>query len=135
MKVSTKTRASKKGKAGIDPIDAVLRDVRAGKPVIVVDDAERENEGDLILAAEKATSESVNFMMRFGRGLICAPITNERAARLGLNRMVLDNRESFKTDFTVSVDASHGVTTGISAEDRARTIRLLANPKSMPGDL
>src|SRR5271155_4241007 len=131
----TTTHAPKKTKAGIDSIDAVLRDIRAGKPVIVVDDAERENEGDLILAAEKATAESVNFMMRFGRGLICAPITNERAARLGLNRMVLDNRESFKTDFTVSVDATHGVTTGISAEDRAKTIRILANPKSLPGDL
>jgi 3,4-dihydroxy 2-butanone 4-phosphate synthase/GTP cyclohydrolase II len=135
MKASAPKRAPKKVRAGIDSIDAVLRDVRAGRPVIVVDDAERENEGDLILAAEKATAESVNFMMRFGRGLICAPITNERAARLGLNRMVLDNRESFKTDFTVSVDASEGVSTGISAEDRARTIRLLADPKSMPGDL
>ena len=69
---------------GFDSIDAVLRDIRAGKPVIVVDDADRENEGDLILAAEKATAESINFMMRFGRGLICAPITNERAAQLGL---------------------------------------------------
>ncbi|HEV3270783.1 MAG TPA: bifunctional 3,4-dihydroxy-2-butanone-4-phosphate synthase/GTP cyclohydrolase II [Candidatus Methylacidiphilales bacterium] len=135
MKAPAKQPASKKIKAGIDSIDSVLRDIRAGRPVIVVDDAERENEGDLILAAEKATAESVNFMMRFGRGLICAPITNERAARLGLNRMVLDNRESFKTDFTVSVDATHGVTTGISAEDRAKTIRLLADPKSLPGDL
>jgi 3,4-dihydroxy 2-butanone 4-phosphate synthase / GTP cyclohydrolase II len=135
MKASAPKRAPKKVRAGIDSIEAVLRDIRAGKPVIVVDDAERENEGDLILAAEKATAESVNFMMRFGRGLICAPITNDRAARLGLNRMVLDNRESFKTDFTVSVDASHGVATGISAEDRAKTIRLLADPKSQPGDL
>jgi 3,4-dihydroxy 2-butanone 4-phosphate synthase/GTP cyclohydrolase II len=133
MKVSAKKRATKK--TGIDSIDAVLRDIRAGKPVIVVDDAERENEGDLILAAEKATAESVNFMMRFGRGLICAPISNERAAKLGLNRMVLDNRESFKTDFTVSVDATRDITTGISAEDRAKTIRLLADPKSQPGDL
>jgi len=122
-------------KAGFDSIESVLRDIRAGKPVIVVDDADRENEGDLILAAEKATAESVNFMMRFGRGLICAPISMERAARLGLNRMVLDNRESFKTDFTVTVDATQGITTGISAEDRAKTIRLLANPKSRPGDL
>jgi 3,4-dihydroxy 2-butanone 4-phosphate synthase/GTP cyclohydrolase II len=121
--------------AGFDSIESVLRDIRAGKPVIVVDDADRENEGDLILAAEKATAASVNFMMRFGRGLICAPITNERAATLGLSRMVLDNRESFKTDFTVSVDATHDITTGISAGDRAKTIHLLANPKSRPGDL
>jgi 3,4-dihydroxy 2-butanone 4-phosphate synthase/GTP cyclohydrolase II len=135
MKASASKSASQKKPAGIDTIDAVLRDVRAGKPVIVVDDAERENEGDLVLAAEKATAAGINFMMRFGRGLICTPITNDRAARLGLNRMVLDNRESFKTDFTVSVDATQGVTTGISAEDRAKTIRILANPKSAPGDL
>jgi 3,4-dihydroxy 2-butanone 4-phosphate synthase/GTP cyclohydrolase II len=131
MKTATPART----KTGFDSIEAVLRDVRAGKPVIVVDDADRENEGDLILAAEKATAASVNFMMRFGRGLICTPITMERAATLGLNRMVLDNRESFKTDFTVSVDATEGISTGISAEDRAKTIRLLANPKSRPGDL
>ena len=131
----SKARPGKIKKTGIDSIDAVLRDIRAGKPVIVVDDAERENEGDLVLAAEKATARSVNFMMRFGRGLICTPITNERAARLGLNRMVLDNRESFKTDFTVSVDAMKGVTTGISADDRFKTIRILADPKSKPGDL
>jgi 3,4-dihydroxy 2-butanone 4-phosphate synthase/GTP cyclohydrolase II len=139
MKVSStqkpKRRSVKKARTGIDSVDAVVRDVRAGRPVIVVDDAERENEGDLVLAAEKATAESINFMMRFGRGLICAPITTERAARLGLNRMVLDNRESFKTDFTVSVDGTHGVTTGISAEDRAKTIRLLGSAKSLPGDL
>ena len=137
MKASVKKRAPRKavGKTGIDSIDAVLADIRAGKPVIVVDDAERENEGDLIMAAQKATAQSVNFMMRFGRGLICAPITNERAAKLGLNRMVLDNRESFKTDFTVSVDATRDITTGISADDRAKTIRLLADPKSQPGDL
>ena len=134
-KPAPKKNSAGKSKSGIDSIDAVLRDIRAGKPVIVVDDAERENEGDLILAAEKATAESINFMMRFGRGLICAPITNERAARLGLNRMVLDNRESFKTDFTVSVDATNDITTGISAEDRAKTIRILADPKSQPGDL
>jgi len=135
MKARAKKSAPSKRKPAIDSIDSVLRDIRAGKPVIVVDDAERENEGDLILAAEKATAESINFMMRFGRGLICAPITNERASRLGLNRMVLDNRESFKTDFTVSVDATNDITTGISAEDRAKTIRLLANPKSQPRDL
>jgi 3,4-dihydroxy 2-butanone 4-phosphate synthase/GTP cyclohydrolase II len=131
MKTAKKPRVA----AGFDSIESVLRDIRAGKPVIVVDDADRENEGDLILAAEKATAASVNFMMRFGRGLICAPITNERAAALGLSRMVLDNRESFKTDFTVSVDAMAGVTTGISAGDRAKTIHLLADPKSRPGDL
>ena len=141
MKASVNKSAPKKKSArqkissGIDSIESVLRDIRAGKPVIVVDDADRENEGDLVLAAEKATAKSINFMMRFGRGLICAPITSDRAAKLGLNRMVLDNRESFKTDFTVSVDATHDITTGISADDRAKTIRLLADPKSQPRDL
>ena len=134
MKV-VKKKPQKKSSQAPDPIEEVIREVRAGRPVIVVDDADRENEGDLILAAEKATAQNINFMMRFGRGLICAPITQDRATRLGLSRMVLDNRESFKTDFTVSVDATQGITTGISAEDRARTIRLLANPKSQPRDL
>jgi 3,4-dihydroxy 2-butanone 4-phosphate synthase/GTP cyclohydrolase II len=135
MKASSKPRAAKRTTAGIDPIESVLRDVRAGRPVIVVDDAERENEGDLILAGEKATPASINFMVRYGRGMICAPITVERAAKLGLNRMVLDNRESFKTDFTVTVDAAEGVTTGISAADRARAVRILADPNSQPRDL
>jgi 3,4-dihydroxy 2-butanone 4-phosphate synthase/GTP cyclohydrolase II len=121
-KTAVRKPAPKKTRAGIDSIDDVLRDIRAGKPVIVVDDAERENEGDLVLAAEKASAESVNFMMRFGRGLICAPITSERAARLGLNRMVLDNRESFKTDFTVSVDATENITTGIHPHPRRSPI-------------
>jgi 3,4-dihydroxy 2-butanone 4-phosphate synthase / GTP cyclohydrolase II len=137
-KKASKKRATQTIKSGIDSIDsidAVLRDIRAGKPVIVVDDADRENEGDLIIAAEKATAENINFLVTYGRGMVCAPITQERAAKLGLNRMVLDNRESFKTDFTVTVDAANGITTGISAEDRAKTIRLLANPKSVPGDL
>ncbi len=120
---------------GIDTVEEVLHDLRAGKPVIVTDDADRENEGDLVIAAELATAESINFMMRFGRGLICAPVTHERADKLGLSRMVADNRESFKTDFTISVDAREGITTGISAEDRTKTIRLLADPKAKPGDL
>jgi 3,4-dihydroxy 2-butanone 4-phosphate synthase/GTP cyclohydrolase II len=97
VKAPSKSKSISKPKSqhqsDIDSIDAVVRDVRAGKPVIVIDDAERENEGDLIIAAEKSTAESVNFMVRFGRGMICAPITQERAARLGLNRMVLDNRD------------------------------------------
>ncbi len=87
------------------------------------------------MAAEKITPEAVNFMATYGRGLICAPITEKRAAELGLQRMVLNNRESQKTDFTVSVDAAHGVTTGISASDRAKTIRVLVDPDATPGDL
>lgn len=118
-----------------DPIEDVLADIRAGKLIIVTDDADRENEGDLVMAAEKVTPEAVNFMAMHGRGLICAPITDERAEQLGLQRMVLENRESYRTDFTVSVDAAKGVTTGISAHDRARTIQLLVDPKATPQDL
>lgn len=118
-----------------DPIDDVLRDYAAGRMIIVTDDADRENEGDLMMAAEKITAEAVNFMAMHGRGLICAPITEERADELGLQRMVVENRESHRTDFTVSVDAAKGVTTGISAQDRARTIQLLVDPKTIANDL
>ncbi len=118
-----------------DSIDEILREISAGRIVIVTDDADRENEGDLVMAAEKATPEAVNFMATHGRGMICAPLTAQRADELGLKRMVAENRESFRTDFTVSVDAAEGITTGISAHDRARTIQLLADPKSSPKDL
>ncbi len=118
-----------------DSIPAVLKDIRAGKMVIVTDDSDRENEGDLVMAAAKATPTAVNFMARYGRGLICAPVMEDRAAQLGLQRMVAHNREIFQTDFTVSVDAAAGITTGISAKDRAATIRVLSDSKSRPGDL
>jgi 3,4-dihydroxy 2-butanone 4-phosphate synthase/GTP cyclohydrolase II len=118
-----------------DSIESAITDIRKGKMVIVVDDADRENEGDLIMAAEKATPEAINFMARFGRGLICAPTTSERLKQLGIERMVLQNRESFKTDFQVSVDAARGVSTGISAADRARTIQVMADPTAVPEDL
>jgi 3,4-dihydroxy 2-butanone 4-phosphate synthase/GTP cyclohydrolase II len=118
-----------------DPIPDVIKDIRAGKMVIVTDDADRENEGDLVMAAAKATPAAVNFMARFGRGLICAPITEARAAQLGLQRMVAHNREMYQTDFTVSVDAATKISTGISAKDRAATIRVLASERSIPADL
>src|SRR3979490_2742819 len=118
-----------------DTIDDVVRDIAAGKIVIVTDDADRENEGDLVMAAEKATPKAINFMAMHGRGLICVPISNDRAEQLGLQRMVAQNREMYSTDFTVSVDAARGVTTGISAHDRAKTIQTIANPKSSPEDL
>lgn len=118
-----------------DLIDDVVADIAAGKMVIVTDDADRENEGDLVMAAEKATPEAINFMAMYGRGLVCVPISNERAEQLGLQRMVVENREMHRTDFTVSVDAAHGVSTGISAYDRARTIQTIANPSSEPSDL
>ena len=118
-----------------DAIDDVLSDIAKGRMVIVTDDADRENEGDLVMAAEKVTPEAVNFMATHGRGLICVPIPNERAEQLGLQRMVTQNRERHRTDFTVSVDAARGVTTGISTYDRATTILAIANPKSSPEDL
>src|ERR1051326_5465121 len=118
-----------------DTIDDVVSDIAKGKLVIVTDDADRENEGDLVMAAEKATAKTVNFMATHGRGLICVPIVNERAEQLGLQRMVAQNREMYRTDFTVSVDAAKGVTTGISAHDRAATIRTIARRKSTAEDL
>ena len=122
-------------KTPFDPISAVISDIRKGRMVIVTDDADRENEGDLVMAASKVTANAVNFMAKFGRGLICAPITEERASQLDLQRMVATNREFFKTDFTVSVDATHGISTGISAKDRAATIRVLSDPSAKPGEL
>ncbi len=118
-----------------DSIEEVLKDLRAGKMIVVTDDADRENEGDLVMAAEKITPEAVNFMAKHGRGLICAPITEQRAGLLGLPRMVAQNRESQRTAFTVSVDAASDITTGISAADRARTISLLADPKTIADHL
>src|SRR5881392_2924099 len=91
-------------------IESVIADVQRGKMVIVVDDADRENEGDLIMAAQFVTPEAVNFMAKHGRGLICVPTISERLQQLGIERMVRQNRETFKTDFQISVDASHGVT-------------------------
>ncbi len=118
-----------------DSIEDVLAELRAGRMVIVTDDESRENEGDLVMAAEKVTPQAVNFMATHARGLICVPITDERADALGLERMARENRETHKTDFTVAVDAAEGVSTGISAADRARTIRVLADPASKPADL
>src|ERR1700758_4723618 len=108
-----------------DAVEDVIADFAAGRIVIVTDDEDRENEGDLVMAAEKVTPDAINFMTKHGRGLICVPISAERAEQLGLRRMVTQNREMFKTDFTVSVDAARGVTTGISAHDRAATIRVI----------
>src|SRR5258706_3007079 len=118
-----------------DSIESVVTDLRQGKMVIVVDDADRENEGDLIMAAERVTPEAVNFMAKHGRGLICVPTTSERLKQLGIEQMVLQNRESFKTDFQVSVDAAKGISTGISAADRARTIQVMADPTALAEDL
>ncbi|MBX7211541.1 MAG: bifunctional 3,4-dihydroxy-2-butanone-4-phosphate synthase/GTP cyclohydrolase II [Verrucomicrobiaceae bacterium] len=122
-------------KPKFDSVESVLADIREGRMVIVTDDEDRENEGDLICAAEKITPEMVNFMATNGRGLICAPLSPEIAQRLELRAMVQQNRDSFSTNFTVSVDAARGVSTGISAADRAHTIRVLTQPESVAADL
>ena len=118
-----------------DSIESVITDIRKGRMVILVDDADRENEGDVIMAAEFVTPKAVNFMAKHGRGLICVPTTGERLKQLGVEEMVKQNRDSFKTDFQVSVDAAKGISTGISAADRARTIALMASPTAVPNDL
>ena len=118
-----------------DSIEAVAGDIRKGRMVIVVDDADRENEGDLIMAAQHVTPAAINFMAKEGRGLICAPTTSERLEQLGIGRMVKQNREVFGTDFQVSVDAAKGISTGISAADRARTVQILADPTAVAEDL
>lgn len=122
-------------KQRFNSIESVVADLQKGKMVIVVDDADRENEGDLIMAAQFVTPAAVNFMAKHGRGLICAPTTSERLQQLGIERMVRQNRETFKTDFQISVDATQGITTGISAGDRAETIRIMADPTAVPDDL
>ncbi len=118
-----------------DTVESVIADIRRGRMVILVDDADRENEGDVIMAAEFVTPKAINFMAKHGRGLICVPTTSERLAQLGIEQMVKQNRDSFKTDFQVSVDAAKGVSTGISAADRAHTIAVMADPTAVPNDL
>ena len=112
-----------------------IEDIKNGKMVIVVDHEDRENEGDFIISAEKAKADDINFMMKYGRGLICTSISSKRAKELDLNPMVTDNTEHQKTNFTVSVDAKNGITTGISAQDRWQTLQVLLNDKSIPDDL
>jgi len=118
-----------------DSIESVIADIRRGRMVILVDDADRENEGDVIMAAEFVTPKAINFMAKHGRGLICVPTTSERLVQLGIEEMVKQNRDSFKTDFQVSVDAAKGISTGISAADRAQTIATMASPTAVPNDL
>ena len=120
---------------GLSSIAEAIEDIKAGKFVIIVDDEDRENEGDLALAAEKTTTEAVNFMAKHARGLICLPVIGERLDELGIPQMVGQNTSKFSTAFTVSVDAKHGTTTGISAADRAQTIKVMVDPATKPEDL
>lgn len=116
-------------------IEEAIEDIKAGKMVIMVDDEDRENEGDLVCAAEKVTPEIINFMAKYGRGLICLALTPERCEELQLPLMAPESREPFGTAFTVSIDAREGITTGISAADRAHTIKVAIDPKTKPSDL
>jgi 3,4-dihydroxy 2-butanone 4-phosphate synthase/GTP cyclohydrolase II len=119
----------------LDTIDAAIAQIAAGRPVVVVDDEDRENEGDIIFAAVHATPELLAFTVRYSSGVICAPMQDARADLLELPPMTAVNEDRKGTAFTVSVDARHGVSTGISAADRAHTIRLLADPATTAGDL
>ncbi len=119
----------------IERVHRAIEDVRAGRMVVLVDDEDRENEGDLVMAAEKVTPEAINFMARFGRGLICLALTDERVAQLDLPMMVDENRSSRTTAFTISIEAREGVTTGISAADRAHTVLTAVRPGAKPSDL
>lgn len=118
-----------------DSVESVIADIAAGRLVIVTDDENRENEGDLIMAASKATPETINMMIRYGSGIVCVPTFEAQLRHLGLGPMVQQNREVQRTDFTVSVDAAEGITTGISAYDRTQTIRILADPEARPEQL
>ncbi|OXU15789.1 bifunctional 3,4-dihydroxy-2-butanone-4-phosphate synthase/GTP cyclohydrolase II [Sedimentisphaera salicampi] len=119
----------------LNTIDEVAEDLRSGKMVVLVDDEDRENEGDLVCAAEHITPEIVNFMVTWGRGLICVPLEAERCEKLGLHPQSLVNTASLGTAFTVSVDAKDGITTGVSASDRSKTIQVLSDDKTKPYDL
>src|SRR5476651_2376176 len=115
-------------------VDEILEDLRQGKMAVIMDDEDRENEGDLIMAAESVRPEDINFMARFGRGLICLTLTRERCAQLRLPLMVSETDSSLRTNFTLSIEAAEGVTTGISAHDRAHTVRTAVRPDAQPTD-
>jgi len=119
----------------LSPIQDILEELRQGRQIILVDDEDRENEGDLVVAAEKVTPEAINFMARYGRGLICMPMTEERIKELDLPPMTAENTSPFTTAFHVSFEAATGITTGISAHDRAHTVRVAADPTTRAGDL
>ncbi|MCC7270757.1 MAG: 3,4-dihydroxy-2-butanone-4-phosphate synthase, partial [Rhodocyclaceae bacterium] len=119
----------------LSPIKDIVADIRDGRMVVLVDEEDRENEGDLVLAAEYVTPEAINFMAKFGRGLICLTLTETRCRQLNLPLMVRDNRSPHGTAFTLSIEAAEGVTTGISAHDRARTVQAAVAKRAQPADI
>jgi 3,4-dihydroxy 2-butanone 4-phosphate synthase / GTP cyclohydrolase II len=122
-------------RTAISPVEAIVADMRAGKMVILVDEEDRENEGDLVLAADHVTADAINFMARFGRGLICLTLTRERCEHLNLPPMATRNGTKHGTAFTISIEAAEGVTTGISAADRARTVQVAVAKTTLAKDL
>ena len=121
--------------SAISPIEEIITEMRAGRMVILVDEEDRENEGDLVLAAEHVTAEAINFMVKYGRGLVCLTINEARGKQIGLTPMARDNKSAYNTAFTVSIEAAVGVTTGISAHDRARTIQVAVARNAKPEDI
>ena len=119
----------------MDRIEDIIEDMRQGRMVILMDDEDRENEGDIVMAAEFVRPEDINFMARYARGLICLTLTRDRCRQLRLPLMVNDNAAAHGTNFTVSIEAAEGVTTGISAHDRARTVRVAVEPEARPEEL
>ncbi|MBS1207735.1 MAG: ribB [Proteobacteria bacterium] len=119
----------------LSPVRDIIEDIRAGRMVILIDDEDRENEGDIVIAAQHITPEAINFMAKYARGLVCLTLTEERCRQLGINQMARDNRSQFSTAFTVSIEAATGVTTGISAADRARTVQAAVARNAKPGDI
>src|SRR5258708_2627127 len=128
-------RAVQREKTAISPITEIVAEIRAGRIVILVDDEDRENEGDLVFAAEFVSADKINFLAKHGRGLVCMPITEQHASRLGLRPMVEQNRSRHGTNFTVSIEAAEGIATGISAHDRALTIKVAAAADARPDDI
>jgi len=122
-------------KNNFSSVEDAMEDIRQGKMIIIVDDEDRENEGDLMIASEKVTPQAINFMAKYGRGLICLALTDERTRELGLSMMVEDNESAFETPFTISIDAREGITTGISASDRSITIQTAINSQAVKSDL
>src|ERR1700741_5462196 len=133
--ISIAGKGPSSGSPGLNSIEEILDELRAGRMVVVMDDEDRENEGDILMAASLVRPEDINFMARFGRGLICLTLTADRCRQLRLPPMVAQGDDLHRTAFTVSIEAAEGVTTGISAYDRAHTIRAAVKPDAKPTDL
>src|SRR3984893_7594766 len=133
--MSDRLRTGQRTTTPFATVEEAIEEIRQGRMIVVCDDENRENEGDLTLAAQFATPEAINFMAKEGRGLICLALTPERCDELGLDLMAAKNESAFETTFTVTIEARHGVTTGISAADRARTIQVAIDPSSGPREI